>query len=822
MSALEEYIQSYHNNFWHFEEGGNVIAIPDGDTIGYSDYLLQEIIFYLAPHGLPRLGSLLLVIAATNSQGQNSIEEITKVVKRQFSNDEDVDQGILFLKVLSQLPARYKKGILRLEVLRGVFQLSHNSIGKKRSLGILSELKNNSSINNYSKALEKSSLSRTNLNNDFRTLSIIGRKLDSVETVMERLTLLPKIENELNELDTKTDKDLDEDIIEQLKKNSKSYYVATLVSRLISGLHIPFHSTLPSNQALGGVADITNKGSFDKLLMSEFAFDDQILMSRLANSESLYHHREVPPADNNYSRVILIDISLKNWGTIKTISFAIMLAIANHPKSKNPCNVFLVGKSYKEISIETVDEIIDGLQVLDSSLDPGVGLMGLFSGEEIKRSEIFFISSKESLDAPVMKRFNAALGKRIDHWIHPNEEGEIEVYKNPKRGKRFIQKLKIPLRNIWVKPQKDANETIIHAADYQYPILFPENKYKVEWYGGSYFYFATKSRGIFRSYREEVSDFKGWELVTTNFLPTDTLKAVITHEDLSVTVLTVEKNNQFVLKNFPSGDRIPLSYNKHIRLARAYSVEGDQFKCSSSFKTVFIDLEGNVSEYDPPVEEKIDKKLGRFHLDVYQNLKQISIVHGGLLKFGKHELVFKNKGLFLTHNENKKTISVQASEESSGKFSFHDGSTIHHNRNGMLLLKSSNHLIPNIYIPTALNSPLGMATEDTFAGNAYYQMNRKIEIKVSSRPTYEVIKIVGDRIGEKDLRIVREMIINGVIVVDNEKEMNLLKVELDRMNEDFFVRKRGKEQQVIEVVDFYEIYIKKFINHILSHGAVTQ
>ena len=69
-----------------------------------------------------------------------------------------------------------------------------------------------------------------------------------------------------------------------------------------------------------------------------------VLMSRLANNESLFHHREVPPADNHYSRIILLDTTLKNWGTIKTISFATMLAIANHPKNKNPIQGISGGK----------------------------------------------------------------------------------------------------------------------------------------------------------------------------------------------------------------------------------------------------------------------------------------------------------------------------------------------------------------------------------------------------------------------------------------------------------------------------------------------
>jgi hypothetical protein len=40
--------------------------------------------------------------------------------------------------------------------------------------------------------------------------------------------------------------------------------------------------------------DLTNKGDFDKLLLSEFAQDDDVFMSRMPNNEALIFN-EVPP-----------------------------------------------------------------------------------------------------------------------------------------------------------------------------------------------------------------------------------------------------------------------------------------------------------------------------------------------------------------------------------------------------------------------------------------------------------------------------------------------------------------------------------------------
>ena len=73
MAAIIEYLQSYENYFWQYEDLGKVIAVPDSHTLGYSEHIFKEIIRHLAPHGLPRFGSLLLAIAATNSQGLSLI-----------------------------------------------------------------------------------------------------------------------------------------------------------------------------------------------------------------------------------------------------------------------------------------------------------------------------------------------------------------------------------------------------------------------------------------------------------------------------------------------------------------------------------------------------------------------------------------------------------------------------------------------------------------------------------------------------------------------------------------------------------------------------
>ena len=93
------------------------------------------------------------------------------------------------------------------------------------------------------------------------------------------------------------------------------------------------HHQLPGDQPLGGFSDLSNKGDFDKLLISEFANDELLLLSRVANNEALVLHREIPPGTDDLQRVVLLDVSLKSWGNPRILAYATMLAIARHPRT---------------------------------------------------------------------------------------------------------------------------------------------------------------------------------------------------------------------------------------------------------------------------------------------------------------------------------------------------------------------------------------------------------------------------------------------------------------------------------------------------------
>jgi len=168
------------------------------------------------------------------------------------------------------------------------------------------------------------------------------------------------------------------------------------------------------------------------------------------------------------------------------------------------------------------------------------------------------------------------------------------------------------------------------------------------------------------------------------------------------------------------------------------------------------------------------------------------------------------------------TDKIETRQTAQGIFRFPDGSTIEQNRNGMLTLISSNKAIPKIYIPCVLNTSLGIATEDMFAGNPYYQMKYKVELLLNNITDNKLIlvKLIKAKLGIS-LKQAKEMVDTSIISSTDGKKMVFLETELKQRKVSYAIRKRGQLQRVIKPGDFYKMYIQEFINHIVNHETTT-
>jgi hypothetical protein len=104
---------------------------------------------------------------------------------------------------------------------------------------------------------------------------------------------------------------------------------------------------------------------------------------------------------------------------------------------------------------------------------------------------------------------------------------------------------------------------------------------------------------------------------------------------------------------------------------------------------------------------------------ILRNIHSVSITMKRSLALNNHELQLNDSGHIKLFS-GKRLPSEEAKDIGNNIFAFEDGSTVEVNKMGMVILSSSNPAIPKIFIPTTMNTTLGIGTPEEFAGNEYY------------------------------------------------------------------------------------------------------
>lgn len=841
-----DYIQSYDNYFWQWEQeqDDDVLCIPHDNTIAYKDFI-RDIIEKLSSQGLPPFGSLLLIVIATNPHGSTSLDTVYSIVSSALKTTDDItlSKAISFLKLVSEVPNQYKTGNKRILLLQAIFERCHNIMSIQDSKSIASYHKNLVASNAKIKA--PIAFDKHIFDTDFRTISLLSNKFLSVDDIIEKIAGLPGLQQYEIDLEDSpaSDEPATRDFVDELVNNQKTFAIGSLIRWLWGGLNIPVHSSLPSQQPLGGISDLTNKGDYDKLLVSEFAYDDIVFLSRLANNEALYIHREVPPTQNDLQRIILIDATLKNWGTPKIVAFAIMLAIANHPKTDIPCSVFVLGAThYFPISIESIHTIIEALQIVEESLHSAHSLK-IFLNEHIKdkNKEVLFITEASTLKYAAVQKVMDDYRQSFHYLFLTDAEGNIDIYKKQHSGKKHIQHLKLSLNEIW-KKELDKPNTInrddSHIVDW--PILLRDagNSKKVLITSNDEVFKITAERSVLRLYEKSSSRAtKGWDLIYQNLpFKTEFCEIGMNDEGHPILLLFETSSRQIVLINLSTGESKSVEFNQWKSTPSPHFIFNSGHFLHRNSKGLWrIDLSGSIHQSGDVEQRKWDARAAQldelskkyaYAPGVLKNITNVRVNNND-------QLVLNNQVLTLTNQSNLKwvfsrNIELKSKNEATkigeNKFQFNDGSIVEINRIGMIILKSQNNT-PDIYIPTSIDTSLGVATCEEFAGNHYYYKEPyKIMRLVNAGPhKMEII----NRIKDKSILGLTE----AKHLIDNTPsslQSFLLRDPIERVRETLesagaTVEIKSPDRKEFSLTStgllgFYTKYIVPYIQSIQNHG----
>ncbi|MBE7173546.1 MAG: hypothetical protein INR73_23440 [Williamsia sp.] len=747
-----DYFQGYEGYFWRWEEDGEVLAVPGGSTIAYKAFV-TEVLEHLSSQGFPPFGALLLCIIATNPGGESALNEVYALMDAKLgggnSTREPLKSAISFLLLLAQLPKKYKQGRNRFLVLQTLFANTHRGVGEKKAKKMLDAFLEHQQAQNV--WLATKSFHVNAYNNDFRAVSLLAGKFPDVETIISGLADLPAVQELILEepLSEQGDK---KDFIRELINHSQTFHVGSLIKSLWSGLQIPYHHHLPSQHPVGGISDLTNRGGFDRLLLSEFANDELLFLSRLANGEALYVNREMPPQQNRQERVMLIDVSIKSWGTPKILAYALLLAIARHPKTAISCSAFAVGKECHPVAFHSIEEVITSLQVLEPCLHPALGLEAFFNRKDVaKDREIFFIAAKEVFDQPQLCKTLSDHKEAFNYLIQTDNKGNMDVYRRQQRSQKHVQHIHLDLDEHWKKEPKKpaAGADKKHEKRPVYPILFPavSNAKKILPADDGTLFAITAEGALLRSTNHQSVHVKGWEMVYEN-LPYPNAEAEIGQKKNGEYLLLLfnVSNSKVIILNLATGKGGSIHFNdsRKSEYKNFIFYNGRFTYCSLGYtsKHWLFELEehGGPEQWGTIVVESIEN-LPSTMIDYYKNrekklkevqykkwdksvLKNVTAVFinqvNNLVFNNAHELRLTDHSIIKLERTHFLDGRLVATAHGKDEFCFPDGSAITINRAGMLILKSSNPLIDTIYIPSVLDADLSAATEHDIAGNYYY------------------------------------------------------------------------------------------------------
>ncbi|KQT25791.1 hypothetical protein ASG22_03535 [Chryseobacterium sp. Leaf405] len=761
---VKDYFQSYEDYFWEWKTDedvpdssgyneNNLISFPNIGAVVYRPYLI-EILKELQLIGLPILSPLLLVLYSTN-EGYLDLRCVKRGMKQnpltlQKYVGDLINPAFQFLEKLQYLPDNYKKGRNRILLLQTIFTHTFDNVSIKQSEYILNGyLRNPYKI---ADSARKVKISVGTFSKDVRILANLNSEFPTTESIIETMkgiVDIPELKDEVVQEETTIE--TDKDFVQQLIEEPKTFQVGSLIKRIWSGLKIPMRHLSPGEQPIGGVSDMTNKGDLHRMLLSEFANEDEVFMNRVANNEALYIQREIPPEENIFERIILIDTSLKNWGTPKVLSFASAIAVIKHPKAHSECKVFALGQTNVPISLSKMEEVVENLNQVSSVLEVSQALKKFFNEKHTEKDlEVFFITNQENLENQNVQKIIHENRDRLKFLVTTSATGELNFYKHHNGTRKHIQKIVLPLKELWANPPQKKQEKQDNSANSKkadlplnYPLLFPTPLHRIATflYEGEFFILSNKKQ-LLKTYlssnyydRNHYDHFKihrGCEVLFEDISIKPKGKFALARNRQQHYILCQFDGDKHIISKLNlntkeyselnlTGKNIPykselIYFNKYFYLLnddeKIYS-----FNIEGNISSEYVINENIISKHHSKVKIELDK-LNKSGITILSNFNKIGINTQNNLVISGNELITGEDPSLKLH-KNRYDITLFA-YQNKNRFIFSDGSEIITDTRGMLTFKSSNNSIPTFYIPSTVYGNLSISSNAEFGGSEYY------------------------------------------------------------------------------------------------------
>ncbi|WP_010582785.1 hypothetical protein [Schlesneria paludicola] len=264
-------------------------------------------------------------------------------------------------------------------------------------------------------------------------------------------------------------------LLQELVLDDELSGLSQLARNLSAVVQLP-RAILDSDELpLGGVSDLTNRGTLDRMLLSELAHDDLMLATRVALNEALYLRREVQPGHPSERCHVLIDSGLRMWGVPRVFATAVALSLASTRDPQSSLSAYRASEaSIIPVDLSTREGLIAHLGALEPDVQPGRALPEFFAriSQSKFTGDAVLVTTEMVLNDPEFQRALAGETCPRFYLATVNREGEFQLCSHGPRGRKCHTSLKLDLNQILNAPAMSDRNLIDSTVDPNLPALF--------------------------------------------------------------------------------------------------------------------------------------------------------------------------------------------------------------------------------------------------------------------------------------------------------------------------------------------------------------
>jgi len=123
-------------------------------------------------------------------------------------------------------------------------------------------------------------------------------------------------------------------ILEVVRSRPSGALAEAVLRRVLPLVAVNEVSWASQEMPTGGYVDLSTRGTFDRLLISNLAYSDEEFARRMTEGELLYYELEAPPASQPPKQYVLLDASPGTWGIPRLAGSAVALSVVNRARER--------------------------------------------------------------------------------------------------------------------------------------------------------------------------------------------------------------------------------------------------------------------------------------------------------------------------------------------------------------------------------------------------------------------------------------------------------------------------------------------------------